>query len=222
MKQRTSLYTLVTALWILGSACSASNSSGGQGSGGQSGSGSGGTTASGGSGGTGGTTGTAGAGGGSSVTTVSGTKALGTLTSDEATQLCDDTYAYFEKSITQATTCKWKALSYATSSSAPTEAKLQQNCTSKETSCLSGTGSTGNPGCGDLPATCKATVAEYAACISDEAANFNQTVSGLPVCTAFTTVGTDAIWEAMVADMPGACQPLLTQCPDLSILNLYN
>lgn len=240
MKQSTSLHTLVTALWILGSACSASTSNG-QGSGGQSGSGSGGsggsnsggttasggvaaggTNASGGGGGAGGATGTGGATGGSSVTALSGTKALGTLTPDEAAQLCDDTYAYFGKAITQATTCKWKALSYATSSSAPTEAKLQQNCSSKETSCLAGSGATGNPGCNDIPSTCTATVAEYAACISDEATNFTQTVSGLPMCGAFTSTGTDAVWAAMGADFPGRCQPLITKCPDLSILNLFN
>jgi hypothetical protein len=39
----------------------------------------------------------------------------------EATQLCNDAYAYFGHAISRATSCKWKGLAYAISSSAPTD-----------------------------------------------------------------------------------------------------
>ena len=84
-----------------------SSSSGGAVSSGGSSS-SGGTAGTGGTAGRGGTVGSGGsstgggAGGGSSVTTLSGSKPLGTLTPTEATQLCDDTYTYFGQAIRQA------------------------------------------------------------------------------------------------------------------------
>jgi hypothetical protein len=189
------------------------NDGGGGGTGGSS---------SGGSGGTGGVLGSGGSGGGgssgSSVTTLSGTQALNALTADEAAKLCDDTYAYFASAIPQATGCKWKGLSYATSSSAPTDEKLQSNCTTKETSCLGATPTEvwPNPGCNDLPSTCTATVAEYSACIADEVASFITTVDGFVSCADFTTDGTTVIWDFMGAEPPASCSSLATKCPDLS------
>src|SRR3954462_14164403 len=56
----------------------------------------------------------------SSFTTLSSSKAVNALTPTEVTQLCDETYAYFGSAIPKATACKWKGLSYAASSSAPT------------------------------------------------------------------------------------------------------
>src|ERR1035437_10279859 len=111
------------------------SSTGGGGTGGTGGSSSsGGVVGTGGSSSSGGQAG-GGASGGASVTHLSGTKALNALTAAEATKLCDDTYAYFGSAIPQSTACKWKALSYATSSSPPTQDKLRSNCTSKETGC---------------------------------------------------------------------------------------
>jgi hypothetical protein len=172
--------------------------------------GTGGTSTSGGSGG-GGSSGT-------SVTTVSGANALNALTADEATRLCDDTYAYFASAIPQATSCKWKGLAYATSSSAPTDEKLKSNCTTKETSCLGAAPSEvwPNPGCNDLPKTCTATVAEYSACISDEVAGFIKTVDGLSSCADFTKDGTTAIWDVMGAEPVASCSSLTAKCADLS------
>ncbi len=185
--------------------------------------GSGGTTASGGnpSGGTstGGTSSGGGSGGssGNSVTTLSGTKTIGSLSTDEATQLCDDTYGYFRSAIPQATACKWKGLAYATSSSAPTEEKLRSNCSTKQTSCLAAEPSAvwPNPGCAPVSSTCTATVADYATCIADEVAGFNQTVGGLPACADFTMDGTSAIWDVMGADLPASCTSLNNKCPEL-------
>jgi hypothetical protein len=149
---------------------------------------------------------------------VSGANALNALTADEATRLCDDTYAYFASAIPQATSCKWKGLAYATSSSAPTDEKLKSNCTTKETSCLGAAPSEvwPNPGCNDLPTTCTATVAEYSACISDEVAGFIKTVDGLSSCADFTTDGTTAIWDVMGAEPVASCSSLTAKCADLS------
>jgi len=169
-------------------------------------------------GGTGGngSSGSGGTGGGSSVTTLSGGKAVGALTMAEATQLCNDTYAYFGTAIPKATSCKWKGLIYAASSSAPSQSALQQACTTKETSCLSTDPWANNPGCSDIPSTCTATVAEYSACISDEVAAFIPTVNGLPTCPTLTS--TLPIIDAQTAGTPPAsCTSLGDKCPDLSI-----
>src|SRR5688572_10007570 len=73
--------------------------------------------------------GTAGAGGGGdSFTTVASSAQLSALASADAMKLCDDTYAYFRIAISTEAACKWKGLSFATSSSAPTEEQLRANC----------------------------------------------------------------------------------------------
>ena len=183
----------------------------------------------GGAGGTGGSSSSGGAGGGgasggSSVTTISGTKALGALTTAEATQLCDDTDAYFGKNVTQATTCKWTGLYYATQSSAPTQDMLRKGCTDHESACLKADASTvsTSSGCSDIPSTCTATVAQYAVCISDQVANFNQTVNGLPSCDSFTTSATSGVWDALSANLPASCTSITDKCPELSPPTLFN
>jgi len=116
------------------------------------------------------------------VTTVSGCKALNALTPDEFTRVCNDTYAYFGSAISAETTCKWKGVAFATSSSAPTEEQLQENCRTKETACLADPSAvwSNNPGCDEFPEDCTATVADWATCITDEATDFIQQVNGLP------------------------------------------
>jgi hypothetical protein len=117
-------------------------------------SGSGGSSSSGGAPGTGGSTasgGAGGAGGEPSVTTLPGGKPLGTLAPTEATQLCNDVYAYFGQAISQTTLCKWTGLSFAVSSSAPNDTRLRENCTRQESSCLQAGPAT--PSCSPLPST---------------------------------------------------------------------
>jgi hypothetical protein len=186
-----------------------------------SGSGNGGTggTSSGGTGGTGGGAGTSagGSGGGSSapVTSLSGTTAVNALSPSEATQLCNDTYTYFGTSIAKATTCKWRGLAYAASSSAPSDAQAKQNCTSTETSCNMTDPWASNPGCNDIPSTCTATVAEYSSCIRDEVSAFTQTVNGLVTCSALTRADTAALFDIMAAPLPASCMALMNKCADL-------
>jgi hypothetical protein len=168
-------------------------------------------------GGGGGTSGGAGTGGGSSVTSISGSKPLNTLTPAESTQLCEDATAYFMSSITKANSCKFSALVNAASTSSPTDAVLQSNCTSMETACnASATMGPGSAtGCFPPPATCAATVAQYSACVSDGVASFNQNVSALPSCSVVRLADLTAIFAALEATyQPAACMPLATACPD--------
>lgn len=161
--------------------------------------------------------GTGGGGGGSSVTIVTGSKAVNALTTDEVTQLCNDTYAYFGSAIPKETTCNWKGLSFAASSSAPTEAIAQQNCTSQQGACQQTADPwANNPGCNTIPMTCAATVAQYSACISDEASAFVQIVNGLPSCTMLTRDNSSAIFEAISSTPPASCAALSNTCPDLA------
>jgi hypothetical protein len=166
--------------------------------------------------GTAGTTGNAGTGGGGGpVTTLSSGTAVNALSPAEVTQLCNDTYAYFGNAIAKATTCKWRGLAYAASSSAPSDAQVQSNCTSKETSCNQTDPWADNPGCNDIPSTCAATVGEYSACISDEAAAFTQTVNGLKTCATLTRADTAALFDVMAAPPPASCMALMNKCADL-------
>jgi hypothetical protein len=193
-------------------ACSSDDSTGSTGGG----AGSGGTVGTGGSSNSGGAAGSDG--GGSSVTTVSGTKAVNALAAAEVTQLCNDTYAYFGTAIPKATTCKWKGLSYAASSSAPSQTVLQQNCTNQQNACQQGGDPwANNPGCNAIPSSCAATVAQYSACISDEVAAFSQLVDQFPMCAALTLSDSAAINNALGSGMmPASCTSLADACPDLT------
>ena len=164
-------------------------------------------------GGTGGTGASGGSGGGSSFTTLSGP--LSALTPADSTKLCTDTYAYFRTAITNEVACKWKGLSFATSSSAPTEEQLKANCTEKESGCLAdpNTALGNNPGCSDVPSGCTATVAEYSTCVEALVTRFNQTVAGLSSCAALTKVGTDGVWAALAATPPASC--MFSNCSGL-------
>lgn len=196
-----------------GSSSSNADGSGGAGAGGGSGGG--------GSGGADAGTGSAGAdGGGSAVTSIAGTKALNALTAAEISQLCDDTTAYFAANVTRANSCKFSALVFAASSSAPTDDALRTNCTSMESNCTQSDASTTGPGaatmamCGDPPTDCTVTVAQYSACIRDEATAFAQTVGALPACTALARTDFDAIYAAQSrTDQPASCTVLTDACP---------
>jgi len=146
-------------------------------------------------------------GGGSGFTTLSGTTTLSALTAAQATQLCTDTFAHFDTTITDATMCKWKGLSFATSSSAPSEEQYRANCVEKETTCLGDpvAARSSNRTCSPFPGNCAATVAEYSACVNDQIAFFNQTVAGIAACTEFSSTSSDAVWAALGATPPASC-----------------
>jgi hypothetical protein len=155
------------------------------------------------------------AGGGGSVTTLSGSKPLGSLSAGEASQLCNDTYAYYQRSISQAVLCKEAGLAYGVSSSAPTDAQLQQNCGTQEGACLTALPAVAS--CGSIPTSCSVTVAQYSACISDQAAAFNAGVAALPGCAMVTLNDLQGVWALLTADPPANCAPLANTCAALDI-----
>lgn len=197
-------------------------SGGGSGSGGTGGGAAGTGGGTGGGGGMGGSAGPGGSGGGAagSVTSINGSTPLNMLTADQKTQLCEqDVIAYYMAAITKANSCRWVALFDAASSSSPTDAALQNNCTQRENVCNQS--SDAGPGkttqCLPIPADCTATVAQYAACVADGAAVLNQSATSLPSCSALTRADITSIFNANDAlNMPPACMPLATACPALA------
>ncbi|MES1206335.1 MAG: arabinofuranosidase catalytic domain-containing protein [Pseudomonadota bacterium] len=173
--------------------------------------GAGGSPGSGGAVGLGGRMGSGGSGAGGTaaggpLTTLTGSRSLGSLSSAEATQLCNDTYAYYARAISQATLCKEAGLAFGVSSSAPTDAQLQHNCQSQEAACLAAAPAV--PSCSSIPASCPATVTQYTACISDQVAAFNAGVSALASCAAVKTSDLPSVWTLVAGDPPGSCAPL--------------
>ena len=173
----------------------------------------GGAVATGGKSGSGGAA-SGGASGGSLNPTVSSGKTLGSLTPSEATQLCKDTSAYFGQNINPATLCKEAGLGFAVSSGA-TDAQLQKNCTSQEATCLQGGPAVAH--CTDITAKCAATVAQYATCITDKVADFNQKVGVLATCATVTQSDLAAVSDFMSAVPPASCKSVTDQCPTLDI-----
>jgi len=157
--------------------------------------------------------GRAGAGDAASVTTLSESEALGSLSPAQATQLCNDTYAYYGRSISQALLCKEAGLAYGVSSSSPTDAQLQQNCKKQEAACLAS--APGGPSCNRIPMHCPVTVAQYSACISDQVAAFNAGVASLVSCSAVTRNDLQSIWDFVTVETPASCALLTNTCAGL-------
>lgn len=195
---------------------------GGSGSGGQGGSGSGGASGGSSGGSSGGASGgsSGGSSGGAAVTSLSGSKTLGSLSSADAKQLCDDLNSYFSKTITKDTACKWRALISAASSSSPSETALKSFCSSKLTSC----DGLAKQACGDLPSGCGVTVEQYSACIVDEAADFNKQVVTFPTCDSLTMANMGKASDAQSADLPASCTKLMevSKCSSLSPPTLFS
>ena len=222
---------LAATIAVAGCSSTSGGSGGGAGAGGSaSGGGSGGaggrssSTSAGGSGGSSGLGGKSssaggadgGSSGGSSVTTLDGSKPIGTLTSSEAGQLCSDIYAYYGQTISQANLCKWAGLSYGVSSSAPSDSQLQTNCKSQETPCLTAGPAAAN--CSAIPSSCTVTVSQYAACIADEAAAFNSAVGALPDCPTVKLTDLAGVWAYATGDAPASCTAITdSKCPTLDI-----
>ncbi len=158
------------------------------------------------------TTGGVGVDGGGGVTSLDGGRLLSDLTPGEATQLCDDAYAYFGETISQATLCKAAGLSYTISSSAPTDAVMQENCAMREGECLNARPYV--PDCAAIPSPCTATVSDYATCVVDQVDVYNSTVSGIANCTEITSQDKAAIWD-FVAALPESCTSLSPVCTGL-------
>jgi hypothetical protein len=157
-----------------------------------------------------------GVGGAGSVTTLAGTKEIGALTTGEAGQLCKDSYVYFAQAITPATLCKWAGLAYSISSSAPNDAKMQENCAKEQARCL-GLERYVSSSCGSLPSDCKVTVSQFATCIADQATFYNSSVSGFASCSSVASKDKTAVWSFMSDNLPESCLSLIEKCPALDV-----
>ncbi|MES1177843.1 MAG: arabinofuranosidase catalytic domain-containing protein [Myxococcales bacterium] len=153
--------------------------------------------------------------GGAASTPLGGDRTLGSLSAAEATQLCNETYAYFASSINQATLCKRAGLTFGVSSSAATDAQLQQNCATQENECLAS--GPAEPICSAIPMPCPVTVAQYQACISDEVAALNAAVPPLADCATVLRSDLSAVWELVTADPPASCASLTNTCAGLDV-----
>jgi len=196
-------------------ACSDGGANGGTGGGTSSGA----TASTGGYAGTGGSIGSGGTGTGSTtgaggITSLDGEKLLGDLTPAEVTQLCNDAYAYLGNTVSQATLCKAEGLTYSISTSAPTDAVMRENCAAREEACLNA--SPYVPDCGEMPSPCTATVADYSACVLDQASTYNNTVGTIANCTELTSQDKPAIWD-FAADLPESCASLSPVCTGLDV-----
>jgi hypothetical protein len=161
-----------------------------------------------------GTSGAGGAGGADGarnpVTSVPGDTVLGTMLEDEAAQLCADIWAYYARTISTETICRYVALSDGLSSSAHDDQQLKSHCAATETSCLADPDTAWPPVdlelyCGSIPESCSATVAAYTPCIEDVAANFNAQVPELPSCAEITLELSGEVWDLRTADRPPSC-----------------
>jgi hypothetical protein len=160
------------------------------------------------------------------TTRVDPKKALGTLDTSERTQLCKDIVSYTTSTLVP-DACRRAALattaSAAQSDTSLTDADLQRSCASQDSACLASSVGTdaGAPGSDAaavgsvrcdlsvLQPSCSATVAEYAACLTDlDAAD-----KVLPSCEATTrAMLTDLASDGGFAVMrPTSCAPV-DQC----------
>jgi hypothetical protein len=206
---------LAAVSMLMATACS-SGSNGASGVGGSTGGAVGGSGA-GGSNGAGGSA--ADAGGGTAVTPIMGSKTLGSLTTAQATQLCNDTSGYFGRNITKAQACKFAALTFSVSSSAPTDADLRTGCSNTENDCNQSDAATGIAiMCSTIPASCAATVAQYSTCVVDQSALYKTNLAALPACSALTRADFDKITTSLPnASPPASCEALMSTCPDLTL-----
>ena len=159
--------------------------------------------------------------GGTAVTSLCGAAALNTLTAAESSQLCSDTSAYVVAAIPRATGCKYQAIVAAASNSSPTEAQLQAACASTEATCnqdASVMGPGANTLCGQIPATCTATVAQYSTCVEDQAVVFAQEAGELTSCSTLTFGNLSTVYDVPnAANAAPSCMTLETACPNFTL-----
>jgi Alpha-L-arabinofuranosidase B, catalytic len=152
---------------------------------------------------------------GGGVTSLDGSQSLGALTPAQAATLCSDTYAYYAQAISQATLCKEVGLAFGVSSSAPTDAQLQQNCATQQATCLAAPPPVVS--CSAIPTPCATTVADYSTCITDQVTAFNSGVAALANCSTVTRTDLEGIWNLVTAKPPASCDSLTNRCGGLDI-----
>lgn len=163
-----------------------------------------------------------GAAGSGEVTSLSGSRALNSLSAAEAAKLCTDSGSYASAAVSQANACKFAAVFSASFSAPTTDAEARAACMAIYTPCLSAPAQT-NDTCDAIPATCTATVAQYSACMKDSIAAFNQTLAVLPGCSTLKlsdlsdNSGGGAGTAGGAAATEASCVTLEKACPGFSV-----
>jgi hypothetical protein len=128
------------------------------------------------------------------MTTLPATTPLGQITFAQLPTICGDIDGYRGQLASDATfrpvLCKYAGIQAAASTVGPnaTDAQVQQACITAASTCES---APPRPfallGCSVTPpATCTATVAQYAACLEDSVAAAEASVATIPTCTSLT------------------------------------
>lgn len=159
--------------------------------------------------------------GGTMVTSLCSEAPLNALTPAEQVQLCSETGAYVAGAVDRAVSCKYVAIVASASSSAPTEAEMQAACSAREMACnqddtIMGAGAMTQ--CSAIPMTCSATVAQYSACVLDQAVVFEQGATALTSCAMLTLANLSTVYDVPMAatNAPG-CMALKTACPTFNL-----
>ncbi|HTV18754.1 MAG TPA: hypothetical protein VMG12_08790 [Polyangiaceae bacterium] len=159
--------------------------------------------------------------GGTSVTSLCGAAALNALTAAEAAQLCSDTSAYVVGAIARPTGCKYQAIVAAASNSSPTEAQLQAACASTEMTCTQDAtvqGPGANTLCGQIPATCTASIEQYSTCVEDQAVLFEQEAAELTACSLLTFGNLSSVYDVPnAANAAPSCMTIKAACPNFTL-----
>lgn len=149
--------------------------------------------------------GSGGGGNGDVHTSVDSNKPLGSLSSSEIQQLCEDLQATATDPLCDLTGIEVAAL-LASYNTTATDADLRAACADAAASCKQ-QGATGNCTSGSgVSSSCTATVGEYLSCVND-------TLNLIPACNTITRNSLDAL---MNAAQPASCTRAQEKCPDLA------
>jgi len=154
-------------------------------------------------------------GGGSSVTSVSGSKSLGTLTTSEQTKLCNDAGAYIGRSLSTADFCRLLFVFTTLFSSGATDATIQADCAMAVDQCSASATSGGmSLTCDPIPTSCTATVDQFSDCVRDEVTDINQALAAIPSCNTITQASLMSGASSLEAIAPQSCTDLMNACPN--------
>jgi hypothetical protein len=174
-----------------------------------------------------------GSGGGAAkfTTSVPGDTKLGDLTDAELATLCADGAKFATDPAHLADNCRLAAfLSTAFTAafmSGATDASLQMTCSETYGQCLNPSVDAGQgafdggagPSCARPAANCAATVAEYSACINDQASQTHAAASAVPACSSITlssVAPSDGGTTGPSLSQPASCQLVQSKCSGLA------
>jgi hypothetical protein len=145
-------------------------------------------------------------------------KGLGTLSPDEANQLCAATASYVA-SKAKMTTCQLEA-DAAAFTQAKTDADARMICKQQLDSCLAAPAAGGggtDTGCKPPPASCTATVGDYESCLNDLSSAYDKALAGLPNCDTLTLALSGLPSSRPSLQSLASCNTLSSKCIGISV-----